>query len=283
MTEQPAEPPAGPEPEPLPPSTRPPRDLTTAERALAGFIGATGTGVGGVGIFLSDNQAGTAVISLLGVIFLVMAVQGTALRRLTKDGGDFADRALEQHTVNKVQEALEEQGPKAAQAALDAATAARPALERSPAVAVINGHLYEREAIDAVRAAWRNVIKRRATGSFTWTAMNEEPDLGVDAIFSVEGAEKPKIAVEVLYSHDTLLTPDRLGGRLRRMDRYGIPYLIVSSERASPRAWKMWKDLPRAVPRQFVHWRAGGDIEDIEIAIERLVDQDAQEIPMDSD
>lgn len=276
--------------EPLPSVTGPSRDLTGWERSGAGVIGVAGTIVGGVGIFLSDNQAGTAVILLLGVIFLLMAVQGTAVRRLTRDGGDFAERAAaERRAVDEIQQTYEDEGPKAAQAALEGATAARPELAQSPALGVINAQLHEREVIDAVRVAWRNVIHERYGDEvhFIWTSTDEEVAPSVDALFGVEGLDgpfKPQMAVEVLpmpigYG----LTERRLINRIGRMNKYKLPYLVVSSARPTAAALQAWKYSPRPVARQLVRWETGDPLEAIEHAIETLIGQSAGEIPMDTD
>lgn len=243
-----------------------------------------GAGAGGAGVFLSENQAGTAVILLLGVIFLLMAVQGTAVRRITRDGGDFADRIVEERTVEAIQATYEDQGPQAAQAALDAATAARPQLERSPAVAVMNAQFYERSALESVRAAWRDTVNRRLPGATPlWTTMNEESPLGVDATFGVEGADEPRMAVEILYSSRGPVSRDRLANQLAKLDRLRIPYLIVSSSRATAQTELFWRYSPRSVPRQFVEWHPGDSVEILEAAIERLIGQAAGEIPLNAD
>ena len=272
---------------PSPPSATGPRDLNGLERAAAALIGVSGTGVGGFGIFLSDNQAGTAVILLLGVVFLLMAVQGTAVRRITKDGGDFADRAAEQRAVDSVQITLDERGPEAARAAIDAATAARPQLEQSPAISAMNGQLYERSAIDAIRAAWRNTIngdrEDQGQGPSQWTTMRTETPDGVDAIFGADGAESPQIAVEVIYTRTGAISRDRLANNIAKLDALKIPYLIVSSSRRTAQTELFWKYSPRPVPRQFVEWRPGDPTSQIEAAIERLVGQSRGEIPLDLD
>ena len=271
--------------EPLPPATRPPRDLLTWERLVAGVVGTTGTAVGGVGIFLSTNQAGTAVILLLGLIFLLMAVQGTAVRRITREGADLADRDIERATADKVQATMEDQGAAAAQAALEAATAARPELESSPAVRVLNAQLYEREAIGATREAWRNFIGRRVDNDaqLRHSYMNLEVDRGIDALFGIADEPDPKMALDVMYSRDATINPSRLADRILRLNQLGTPYLIVSASRVGPKAKIAWRTFPRSIPRQIVHWRSGDDTDIIEVAIEALVGQQEDKVPQDFD
>jgi hypothetical protein len=288
MAEEPSKPGAGSDDDrPTAPDGRRPRDLTSLERSLAGVIGIAGAVVGGAGIFLSDNQAGTAIILLLGVVFLIMAVQGTAIRRITKEGGDFADRSAERAAVERVQATLEDKGTSAAQAALDAATAASPDLERSPAVGVISATLYERVALNTVGEAWRKVVARAARAAtepvVTWSSIDVEPDRGIDAVLTAEGIEMPSLAVEVAYTQDSLFPRNRLAGLLRKLDQVGSPYIVISSSRASPTAWEAWQYSPRATPRQFVHWQPGFEVATIEVALERLIGQATGDIPLDQD
>ena len=296
MTE-PAAPEPPPEPvqnEPLAPATRPPRDLITWERWVAGVAGAIGTGAGAAGVFLSENQAGTAVLLVLGIVFLLMAIQGTAVRRITRDGGDFAERTVaEERTVDNVQQTLDERGVGAAQAALDAATAVRPDLLLSPAVGALSAQLYEREVIDAVRTAWRNVVLRKydSPSVLNWASTTTETsDSGFDAIFGVELAQdggrdaapiQPKLALDVVYTLRGRLESARLGLRILRLNQSGLPYLIVSAVPPTVMTREQWKAYPKTVPRQLVHWEPGASLETLEDAIETILGQVSGELPLD--
>lgn len=75
------------------------------ERTGALIFGLAGVGTGGVGVFLSDNQAGTTAILLLGAVFLLMAVQGTAIRSASRDNVEMERRAKAKVTREMVKEA----------------------------------------------------------------------------------------------------------------------------------------------------------------------------------
>jgi hypothetical protein len=184
-----------------------------------------------------------------------------------------------------VQTTLEDQGPAAAQAVLEAATAARPELESSPVVRVLNAQLYEREAIDAAREAWRDFTGRRIGNDprLTHSYMNLEVDRGIDALFGVADESGPKMALEVMYSRDAIINPNRLADRILRLNQLKTPNLIVSSSRVGPKAQDVWRNLPRPIPCQIVHWRPGDDIDIIEAAIEALVGQQEDDVPQDYD
>lgn len=55
--------------------------LTRWQRLAAWLIGLAAAGFGGYAVFASANQAGTALLLTIGAVFLVVAVQGTALRK----------------------------------------------------------------------------------------------------------------------------------------------------------------------------------------------------------
>ena len=70
----PATPPTGDYTEPLP----------IWARVTAIALGAGGVAAGGVAVFVSSNQAGTAFLLLIGAVLMVLGIQGTPLRRLAK-------------------------------------------------------------------------------------------------------------------------------------------------------------------------------------------------------
>lgn len=65
--------------------------LTPLERTAATLFGLGGVGVGGVGVFVSDNQAGTTTILIIGAGFLLMAVQGTRITKLGREAVELAN------------------------------------------------------------------------------------------------------------------------------------------------------------------------------------------------
>jgi len=56
--------------------------LTLRERQIAVAIGAVAGGVGGYAVFASSNEAGTVLLLLISLIFLLVGVEGTPLLRL---------------------------------------------------------------------------------------------------------------------------------------------------------------------------------------------------------
>ena len=204
-----------------------PRDLTKQERAGATLIGLSGTIVGGFGIFLSDNQAGTAVILILGVVFLLMAVQGTAVRRITKEGGDFAERAAAEKRVYKsIELTREEDGPEAGQAALQAAIAARPDLSDSPVLSAVNDQLYVELIIFRIQYVWR---ARYGTSLMINRLIFD--DANYDAVIRRSDSSAPDrtVTLTVLHTTTSQVRPKRVLNLIERSRDAIVPNIVVAN------------------------------------------------------
>jgi hypothetical protein len=131
----------------------PARELSRKERTLAGVPGILAAAAGGYSVFVSDNQAGTAALMLFAALFLLMAVQGTPLKRMAKDSFE-----LERRTPPGVvaEKALEKSGAgdsDQAQAYIEGAADANPAIASAPVVQDASALVYvERvsQALDRV-------------------------------------------------------------------------------------------------------------------------------------
>jgi hypothetical protein len=146
-----------------PPAAKPPDDddgnthgLGTWERWLAGVVGLAGVVAGGVGVFLSDNQAGTTAILLLGSVFLLMAVQGTAIIKAGKDSVELERRKKALDLSERAAEKLEQKDLPAADAYQEAAKAVDPSIRSDPAFRAVDERIYTSAAIEAVL---RNLIR----------------------------------------------------------------------------------------------------------------------------
>lgn len=58
--------------------------LPTWARGLALGLGAAAGVAGGYAVFASENQAGTAALLLIAGLFVLLGLQGTPMRRLTR-------------------------------------------------------------------------------------------------------------------------------------------------------------------------------------------------------
>lgn len=121
--------------------------LSWRERSAASALGLAGVGVGGVGIFLSENQAGTTAMLILGAVFLLMGVQGTAIRRASKDSVEMEQRARRAQVVSQAEEVLQTEGPEQAEAFIEGASAIDPELAKSRWLAGVRGEIYHSQVI----------------------------------------------------------------------------------------------------------------------------------------
>lgn len=142
--------------------------LSTRARIAVNVLGLAGVGTGGWAVFSSDNQAGTAVLLLIGAVFLLVGVQGTPLRRFGHGDSSIELAVLRQRAVRAVERAAQEQPPEVAAAVADAVESIAP-VSLSPALAY---EAYETAVIKAIQR----------TGASIDTSHRPGPtDNGVDA------------------------------------------------------------------------------------------------------
>jgi hypothetical protein len=129
------------------------------ERWVAIVFGLLLAGAGVWAVFKSSNQAGSAVLLLMGAAFLLIGVQGTPLIKI---GGSTANLELERRRrrlQKAIEEAHSEANPDVAQGMIQAATIIDPQLAPSPRA---QAGLYE----DRVGAALQGIfedVKREPT------------------------------------------------------------------------------------------------------------------------
>jgi hypothetical protein len=124
------------------------------ERWVALVLGLLLTGVGGWAVFKSSNQAGSAVLLLMGAAFLLIGVQGTPLIKI---GGSTANLELERRrrrAETAIEQAEKEPNPQVAQGMLEAAAIMDPQLVMSPQT---QARLYEDRVGAALRTTFENV------------------------------------------------------------------------------------------------------------------------------
>ncbi|MGA4728996.1 hypothetical protein ACPB67_16345 [Micromonospora taraxaci] len=97
-------------------------------RVTAVVLGTAGTGAGCVAVFATNNQAGTAVLLLVGAVLLLLGLQGTPL--LSFGGGDyrFELARLRRRAVAVVDQIARQEPPDVAAAVADAVSAIDPGI-----------------------------------------------------------------------------------------------------------------------------------------------------------
>jgi hypothetical protein len=102
-------------------------------RVLALVLGVVATGLGTFAVFVSANQAGTALLLVVGVVLLLIGLQGTPLRRFGSGEHSFELLAIRRRLADAVDRAAREESPDVAAAVAEAARTADPGAPVRPA------------------------------------------------------------------------------------------------------------------------------------------------------
>ncbi|MEU5780122.1 hypothetical protein [Micromonospora lupini] len=204
-----------------PPPGDPPKDfetdpLSTPERLGAATLGIFVCGGGGWAVFSTDNQAGSAVMVIVGAAFLLMAVQGTPLIRLgTGDNGVELDRRR-RRVERAIEQARQEDSPEVAAGIVEGASIIEPILFRSPRY---RGDLYESKIALALQEAGIMVSRR---------GMDYGPDLLAETSMGLA-------AIDVKYRERGLLGMRDIRQAESLASRFGrVGVLVVSNAPLSP-------------------------------------------------
>lgn len=193
-------------PTPDPPQAEP---LGRAERAIAVAVGLAAGGGGGYAVFVSSNQAGTAILLILATIFLLVGIQGTSLIRFST-GTNTVELERRKRVERALKEAAQEPDLERAEGIVEGIAIAQPSL---PSLPEAQGLLYQRRLQLAI------------------TALGYEPsdvrlDYAVD--FMVRNRQGQTIAVEAKYA-----APGKrayVGSQeIARADRSSLPVLFVAN------------------------------------------------------
>jgi hypothetical protein len=115
-------------------------------------LGAAATGLGTYAVFVSDNQAGTALLLVVGCVLSLIGLQGTPLRRFGSGGHSFELLAIRKRLTEAVDRATREESPEVAAAVAEAARTADPGAAVRPP-----WQFYEEALLRAIRRVSRRV------------------------------------------------------------------------------------------------------------------------------
>jgi hypothetical protein len=132
--------------------------LSKWERCAAGLIGVVLAGFGVWAIFVVDSEVDPPALVLIAAVFLLLSVQGTAIRRANRDSVELDRRASPRQIAREAATLLEEEGPIEAEAFIEGASAAAPSLMRSPAFSNVQDIIrrarsYERDVRYAIESS----------------------------------------------------------------------------------------------------------------------------------
>jgi hypothetical protein len=129
------------------------RLMSGLERTGASVVGALLGGGGAAAVFITNNQAGSTAMILVGAVFLIIGVQGTPISRASKDSVELRDREV----VKTTAEIADKNGPEEAENYLRGAVSADPRLLSVSSVVHMTWELYEMRVRHALeRIAFQN-------------------------------------------------------------------------------------------------------------------------------
>lgn len=239
----------------------PVRELVHWERWVAGFAGAAAAGAGGFSVFVSDNQAGSTALMVFGAVFLLLAVQGTAIRRATRESVEMERRSAPRRIVTEAREKINAGEPDQARAYIEGASESSPEVADDDRVLLAAGYAYAEQISETLlRLARRKpnfdvIIGRQHAEVFVRNRM--DPDraaIRVDAKYTLRRRQ-----------HYTSLS--WLRAHFERA-RQVSPAVVVSNFPLSPSATS-WMISQTEYP--LVRYAVWGDSED-DSNIERALD-----------
>jgi len=215
--------------------------LFSWERATAAVLGACGAFFGGLAVFTTSNQAGSAVLLLISAAFLLIGIQGTPLTKLTSGTNtlELDKRRIGQRLFRK---ARKEKDPEVAQAYEEAASLVLQGIQHAPRTLGDSARDYEHR----VRQAFHRI------GATVQPA--SEPDSPIDFV-ATKG--ESRTAVMVKYRRHVIGIRE-IEPASNEVTRTGLPLMIVTNAPLSSKVQEFnstWGDRhPRA---EVVTWRNG--------------------------
>ncbi|MBG6068914.1 hypothetical protein [Micromonospora ureilytica] len=156
-----------------PPGDNPPDPMIAWERIAAGVAGLAAGGAGGAAVFITDNQAGSAALALVGAAFLFVAVQGTPLIRIGAGSNSLELERRRQRLKRAVERAEKEGNVDAAYGIIEGARIAEPEIEELPEYQALMYEDYLATALTGLGARvarlrvdqWFDMLAQTASGS----------------------------------------------------------------------------------------------------------------------
>ncbi|MFI9465037.1 hypothetical protein [Streptomyces xiamenensis] len=238
--------------------------LSRWERLSASVLGLGLSGAGAVAVFMTSNQAGSVALLLVGVVLLLMAINGSPLTRARyQDYELFMARRRRDVVAN-----MQDDSPEEARQALQVLSTLDPGARRDPVVARASNHLFELEVV------------RRLQRLYRATEVSRDPldplDLGVDAVVQVDGF---RIGVEVkggsgdipFQGSDLRRIVNRASaGRIRLGGSSMDGLLIVTNRPLSAQIARRIREASEILPTGVVRWVDEQDDQALEAAFRKL-------------
>lgn len=234
--------------------------LSRWERFAASVLGVGLSGAGVAAVFMTSNQAGSVALLLVGVVLLLMAINGSPLTRARyQDYELFMARRRHQ-----VVAAIEADSPEEVRQALQVLNTLDPGARSDPLVTRMSGMVLEREVVSRLRRLYPSTL-------YEGTAM----DVGVDIVIPTDNG---KIGVQI-KAGDTPLTGLELRKTVEKVAnlRTGsaaatrVDGLLVVTNKPFPSTLvRRVREMSLIMPTAVVRWVDDQDDEALQTRIQAL-------------
>lgn len=233
--------------------------LSKWERLAASLSGAALSGAGVAAVFVTSNQAGSVALLLVGVVLLIMGINGSPLTRARyQDYELFMTRRRRQIVAS-----IEQDSPEEARQALQVLTTVDPGASRDPLVAHVSAAVLEREVIN------------RLTVLFPTTSFAAGPgDMGLDAVVPTPNGT---IGVQV-KGGSTPLSGLELRNLVLAASRARVPaapagvdaLLVVTNKPLPTNLPRRVREMSASLPTAVVRWVDEQDDQALDAKIQEL-------------
>jgi hypothetical protein len=226
-------------------------------RTLAGIVGATLTSAGVVAVFITDNQAGSVALILMGALFLIMLFSGNPMQSLSH--GDTQLRFALAKRRRKELERIEDTPPEAAIERLDALRAVDPGASRDPLFVQLNAQVYER------------LVERRITDSLPpgGSAQFANLDAGFDLRLSIPRGDHVGVVIKFLPVA-SLVSTREIQRFIGLASSTGKAVMVANVRLSQSAASALQQAQENGIRADFVCWRDQQDDTALQSAVQQM-------------
>ncbi|MER5549178.1 hypothetical protein ABT072_43885 [Streptomyces sp. NPDC002589] len=236
--------------------------LSRWERLAASLSGIALSGAGATAVFITSNQAGSVALLLVGVVLLVMAINGSPLTRARyQDYELFMARRRRQIVAT-----INQDSPEEARQALQVLSAVDPGASRDPLVARVSALVLEREVFNRLMSLYPSTVVASGPESLSVDAVipTERGAVGVEikaGTTPLSASQLRDMALSAAHARSTA-APDGVGA-----------LLVVTNKPLPSTLPRRLRELRSILPIAVVRWVDAQDDQALQTQVQRLSDQ----------
>ena len=214
---------------------------------------------GATAVFVTDNQAGSVALLLVGVVLLVMAINGSPLTRARyQDYELFMARRRRQIVAT-----INEDSPEEARQALQVLSTVDPGASRDPFVAQMSALVLEREVVNRLTSLYPSTVVAGGPGDMGLDAMipTERGVVGIQVksgTTPLYGSQLRVMALSAAHARPTT-APDGVGA-----------LLVVTNKPLPATLPRRLRELRSVLPIAVVRWVDEQDDQALQAQVQQL-------------